>query len=168
MSIVWLSKVKWETLWSALHNIVIRQNFTVKTPSAGISGSGTGARLHIDLPANDTGGTYDGPFAVTLKENKLNVSAGWLNCNGTFNEMAAVEKIEPKTGYLCLHTDLDEKGEWITPEFKITAPAADAFPVAEIKVDEKTKAVLIRQFPVTVAVIMLTKQCPLAEVSRHG
>lgn len=55
MSVIWLSKAKWETVWNALHHIMIRQDFTVKTPSAGLSGSGAGAKLHIDLPAVNLG-----------------------------------------------------------------------------------------------------------------
>lgn len=66
MSVIWLSKAKWETVWNALHHIMIRQDFTVKTPSAGLSGSGPGAKLHIDLPAVSmgSGGAYTGFFKL--------------------------------------------------------------------------------------------------------
>lgn len=51
-----------------MHNIRIRQDFTVRSPSAGITGTGSGARLNIDLPGTaSSGGTaeYNGYFKIT-------------------------------------------------------------------------------------------------------
>lgn len=56
MSAVWISKESWQKIWSALHNIRIRQSFAVKTPSATLSGQGSSARINIDLPAASAGG----------------------------------------------------------------------------------------------------------------
>ncbi len=60
MSAVWISKASWDKVWSALHNIRIRQDFTVLSPSAGITGTGSGACLNIDLPGTaSSSGTAD-------------------------------------------------------------------------------------------------------------
>ncbi len=72
MSAVWISKASWDKVWSALHNIRIRQDFTVRTPSAGITGTGSGARLQIDLPGTASSGEpgktteYAGYFKLYL------------------------------------------------------------------------------------------------------
>lgn len=164
MSVIWLSKVKWETVWNALHHIMIRQDFTVRTPSAGLSGSGTGARLHIDLPATAAAGGYSGPFAVTLADGKLSVTGGWLLRNGEMTEVAAATGIAPAAGYLCVYSAIKSEA-WTKPEFRIVEkPAPDAYPVAKIEIDEKTKAVSVRQYPVAAAVIMLTRTCPQIKV----
>lgn len=130
---------------------------------------------------------YDGPFAVTLKDEKLQVSGGWMNRNGDFLEVKAKSGIELAEGILCVCSSLDgETGKWSEPEFKFTEPATDAYPIAEIKKDEDKKEdgaekaadnpvdgdgekeekkpiYKIRQFHVTVAILMVTMKCPLAE-----
>lgn len=113
------------------------------------------------------GGTYEGCFAVTLTGNKLSVAPGWLTRNGDFVAVPQAVGIEPKNGVLCLCSSIDEKtNAWSAPEYKIATPSAAAYPIAEISevrtVGGSTSA-RIRQFPVTVAVIMLSKPCPLAE-----
>ena len=115
-----------------------------------------------------SGGTvYSGPFAVTAADGKLNVSAGYLNRNGEFLAMPATKGIVAATGTLCLCTTIKD-GLWTKPEIKIAEPAADAYPLAEITVTaakegETAPGIAVRQFPVTVAIIMLAKPCPLAQ-----
>jgi len=105
---------------------------------------------------------YDGPFKVGLSDDgSLNISAGFLNRNGEFSTVAAKTGISPAAGYLCLSSTIED-GVWTEPEYKITTPAADAYPVAEISVDE-TGNVSIRQYQVVVAIILLTKTCPLTK-----
>ena len=123
----------------------------------------------ILLLGGSGGGTaYSGPFAVTAAGGKLHVSAGYLNRNGEFLAMPETKNIAAATGTLCLCTTISDKGIWTKPEIKIAEPAADAYPLAEITVLPKTEyddapGVAVRQYPVTVAIIMLGKACPLAQ-----
>ncbi len=110
---------------------------------------------------------YTGSFAVTVADGTLNVSAGYLNRNGEFLAIPKITDIAAGNGTLCLCTTIDDSGKWTKPEIKIAEPAADAYPLAAITVEkqkegEKTR-IAVRQYPVTVAVIMLAKPCPLAE-----
>lgn len=47
---VWVSKDSWEKLWSALHNIQIRCDEAVLSPSAMLSGAGSSSALIISIP----------------------------------------------------------------------------------------------------------------------
>ncbi len=102
---------------------------------------------------------YDGPFALTFKDGKLFVAAGWLLRNGEMLTVAEVKDMTPpkSTGVLCVCSTVENK-KWTVPEIKIATPAADAWPIAEIKIDAKGK-LTIRQFFSPVAVIMLKKTC---------
>lgn len=108
---------------------------------------------------------YQGSFAVTQKDGLLNVSGGFLNRNGDFLTVAETKEIEPASGYLCVCSTIegedDEEPKWTEVEVKFSSPAADAYPVAEIV--QKNERLEIRQLPVSVAIIMLVKTCPLAE-----
>lgn len=106
---------------------------------------------------------HTGPFAVSIKDNKLSVSAGFLNCNGSsYRTVPATDGIAPQSGYLCVCCSPNQKGGWTKPEVKFSSPGFEAYPIAEITV--KNGAVSIRQYPVTVAVIMVSKPCPLARL----
>ena len=50
MNPVWLSRDSWEKIWFALHNIQIRIGSSIHQATANLTGSGTTARLMIDLP----------------------------------------------------------------------------------------------------------------------
>lgn len=101
-------------------------------------------------------------FQVSVDDaGRLKVSGGWLNRNGEMVRVDEQKGIDPKTGYLCICTKPDDKGAWSTPEFQVTAPAPEAYPVAEIKVENSSVSIV--QYPVAVAMILLVKQCPIAE-----
>lgn len=126
-----------------------------------------GADSILCLGGGAGGGAYEGCFAVTFTGNKLSVAPGYLTRNGDFVAVPQAAGITPANGVLCLCSSIDEKtNAWSAPEYKITTPSAAAYPIAEISevrtVGGSTSA-RIRQFPVTVAVIMLSKPCPLAE-----
>ena len=107
--------------------------------------------------------SYNGPFAVDLDDDgTLKVSSGYLNRNGEFLTIAAATGIAPSSGILCLCSTIED-GAWTTPSFSIATPAADAYPIAGISVDDSD--VSIKQYPVSVAVILLTKVCPLTTSS---
>ncbi len=122
----------------------------------------------ILLLGGSSGATYSGPFAVTAAGGKLHVSDGYLNRNGEFLAMPETKDVAAATGTLCLCTTISDKGVWTKPEIKIAEPAAGAYPLAEITVLPKTEydnapGVAVRQYPVTAAIIMLVKPCPLAQ-----
>lgn len=102
-------------------------------------------------------------FRVSLDAQRmLTATGGWLNRNGEMVFVKPPEKgISPSSGFFCVCSTPDAAGKWSTPEFKITPPAADAYPVAEISVDGE--AISIVQYPVSVAMILIVKQCPIAE-----
>lgn len=140
------------------------------------------ALLLLQGSQQETGTTYDGPFAVSASEKKLSVASGWILRNGESVEFTG-SSIDAADGILCVCTTLDENGGWSAPELKFCDPAPDAHPIAEIKTEEvkgdpkegssekeeskeeeKKLKITIRQFPVTVAVINLVMVCPLAEL----
>jgi hypothetical protein len=132
------------------------------------SETGTARVLYSDsekaivLLGATSGNTYNGPFKVELEEGgTLKVSVGYLNRNGEFSTVGAKSKISPASGILCLYSTIKD-GKWTEPEYKITAPAADAYPIAEIAVDDKDN-VSIKQYHVSVAIILLAKVCPLTK-----
>ncbi len=138
------------------------------TGSFKYSESGTARVLYSDsekaivLLGATSGNIYNGSFKVELEEGgTLKVSAGYLNRNGEFSTVEAKNKITPKSGVLCLYSTIKD-GKWTDPEYKIIDPAADAYPVAEITVDED-KNVAVKQYHVSVAIILLAKVCPLTK-----
>ncbi len=68
---VWVSKESWQTLWSAIHNIHIRQSRNIMTPSVTLSGRGTGAKINIAIAGLGSGDSeFRGFFALSLNEKK--------------------------------------------------------------------------------------------------
>lgn len=136
----------------------------VSTPSVfKLGGSGAPVLFSADGRAliNLGSGTVQaGTFAVSVKDDKLNIAPGFLNRNGEWLTIPAVEGIEPITGWLCLCSTI-ENGAWTVPELRVETPSADAYPIAEIKVENDS--ITVRQLPVAVAMIMLAKVCPMAE-----
>ncbi len=111
MSSVWISRDSWNKVWSALHNIRVRQSHTVKTASAMISGAGTSARLNIDLPAVAGGGgggsgEYTGMFAVLPdpeQKNAVKVNSGIYVRLGAFHPVAESDSVSvTSSGYIFL------------------------------------------------------------------
>lgn len=109
MSSVWISRDSWNKVWSALHNIRVRQSHTVKTASAMISGAGTSARLNIDLPAVAGGGgggsgEYTGMFAVLPdpeQKNAVKVNSGIYVRLGEFHPVAESDSISIPVNSSC-------------------------------------------------------------------
>ena len=102
MSTVWISKEAWQTVTTALRNIVVRMDRTVQTPSVRFSGAGMSARIHIDLPCTGGGDSgYDGPFALKLKtgEKKKTVvcAGGTANVYEGFTQSSRKNSRQTKT-----------------------------------------------------------------------
>ena len=131
----------------------------------------------VILVGGGAGSGYTGNFAVTLDSSgNLRVGPGWLNRNGImygYVTQSGNEGIAPKTGVLCITSrPVDKKGNWSDPVCEILdSPNQLSYPLAEITVGEMTgddgkkkKSVSIRQFPVTVATILYSVRCPIAEL----
>jgi len=108
----------------------------------------------------------DSLFRVTLQDDgTLSVGPGFLNRNGLdFISWPGAEKIAPKSGYLCIVSEpVDKRGNWSDPEILIRdTPNQCAYPVAKITVEGE--AVSWEQYPVTVAQIIYSGRCPIAEL----
>lgn len=101
-------------------------------------------------------------FQVKFDEEKkkLTVGAGFINCNGFCKRFDGAE-IVPENGLLCLTAEKDGT------DWKHGVKFADFdgynFPLAEIKVEDTD--VLIKQYPVAVAVFTISKVCPLTRAN---
>ncbi len=127
----------------------------------------SGSSCLILLGGGSSGSGYSGNFAVTWEGgDKLNISSGYLNCNGFEYKSISATTISLASGTLCLCTEptYSSNGTWTTPTFNFTTPSACAYPIAEVTSNSSNgeTTVTIKQFPVTVAVILYSTLCPLA------
>lgn len=171
MSSVWISRTSWDKVWSALHNIRVRIDSRVRSPSAVISGNGTAARINIDLPAAGSNAqtVYHGPFALSFSEDdkKIIIAPGYANVNGEFfsvPEGSVNLSSVTKSGdgvLICLHIVKNtDTGKLETPEFRIAAPDAEHWPVGRIRYKDKSWS--LDQFYTAVAVFLFAEECKFA------
>ena len=170
MSSVWISRASWDKVWSALHNIRVRIDSRVKSPSAVISGNGTSARINIDLPAsvNNAQTVYKGPFALSFSEDgkRILIAPGYANVNGEFfsvpeGSIQLDDVTKSDAGVLiCLHIVKNTDGKLETPEFGIAAPDAEHWPLGRIRYKDKSWS--LDQFYTAVAVFLFTEECKFA------
>ena len=111
--------------------------------------------------------TYTGPFAVTLAERggtvRVLVNGGFVNANGALVGAVAPAELAFAPGYVCVHLEISDAGEWSTPVFTIkTAITANDYPVALLEETDGVKRVSA-QARVFVAIFMISRLCPLAE-----
>ncbi len=112
--------------------------------------------------SGSTDGFYSPCFRVSVNPaGRLDITGGWMNRNGEVIQVEPKTGVAPGTGVLCVCSTPDEGGKWSAPEFKITTPAGDAYPIAEI--DASSGELQIVQYPVVVALLFVVKTCPLAE-----
>ncbi len=64
MPATWVSKEKIQTIWGMLHNIRIRMQENIKTPSVTATGTGLQASINIALPKSAAGNEYNGFLKV--------------------------------------------------------------------------------------------------------
>lgn len=113
--------------------------------------------------------SYSGSFPVTLEEPEnasplLRIGRGFVNVNGVFFTLEETT-LSPKEGFLCVTSSIDsDKREIVMPELEFADPDATHYPVAEIVSDEEG-GFSVRQFPVSVAVILITKTCIFAKAA---
>ena len=106
---------------------------------------------------------YEGSFPVTMEDSKLKVGSGYLSRNGRIELIPGTASgIVPQTGILCITSKISGNA-WTKPEFGFSAVDSTSYPLAEITV--RDDLVDIRQLPVSVAVILETKPCPLIRKS---
>lgn len=170
MSSVWISRASWDKVWSALHNIRVRIDSRVKSPSAVISGNGTAARINIDLPSavNNAQTVYHGPFALSFSDDgkRILIAPGYANVNGEFfsvpNGSIDLEEVtKSEDGVLiCLHIVKNTSGKLETPEHCIAAPDAEHWPLGRIRF--KDKSWFLDQFYTAVAVFLFAEECKFA------
>lgn len=104
-------------------------------------------------------------FVVTHGEGgNLDVSGGYVNRNGLAMTWWPGGSVKAETGTLCICSEpVDKLGNWSPVSVKIVgAPSPFAYPIAAVKVDGA--AVIVEQYPVSVATIIYSKRCPIAEL----
>ncbi len=124
--------------------------------------------LALILLGGGSGGSgYTGNFAVTWEGgDQLNISSGYLNCNGFIYKSIGAQSINLDSGTLCIQSRPATGKDWTEPAYVFTSPSKTAFPIAEISIDKNDageKKVTIRQFPVVVAFLLYSTRCRLAD-----
>lgn len=120
---------------------------------------------------NGSSSVYTGAFEVTLETGEekppgLKIGKGFVNVNGVF--FATEETtLPPEEGTLCVTASVRES-EWkiTAPEFVFHDPDREHYPIAAIS--SKDDVWQIRQYPVTVAVLLLVKTCIFAKAAQNG
>ena len=107
---------------------------------------------------------YYGSFKTELQDGLLKVGDGFLLRNGELLKVSGREKITPQQGWLCVVSEIVEK-DFTEPEIKFAEVSNTAFPVAEI-IRQDDGSWLVKQMPVSVAVIMAAKPCAVSMVGQ--
>jgi|GEM_PF-4871844 hypothetical protein len=107
---------------------------------------------------------YAAPFALSLDDEKnIVISPGFLNRNGEF--MTTEEKkIKPATGYVCVCSTIVGI-QWTPVTIEIhEKPDVDKFPIGYCTVGKEDRnAISLIQYLQSVAIIIITQQCPIIE-----
>lgn len=135
------------------------------------SGSGTARVLcanggtAVVLLGVGTSDTYDGPFAIRYdgEAKKVRVKAGYSSLNCGWRDVAEAE-LDPEDGYLCVHSDLGDLGEWTEPVVRYAEPGQYDYPIGRTTVGGSADApsVSVVQCRVPVAIIMAAAECPIS------
>ena len=110
------------------------------------------------------GAEYYGSFKTELEEGLLKAGEGFLLRNGELLKVSGREKITPQQGWLCVVSEIIGE-EFSEPEIKFAEVSNTAFPVAEI-IRQDDGSWLVKQMPVSVAVIMAAKPCAVSMVGQ--
>ena len=116
-----------------------------------------------DSAIDGAGEGYSGPFALQLdSENQITVKAGFALRNGKMLDVPQTV-IAAANGFICCRCTFDEEAkDWKAPEIVIAdAPADGDYPIGQCTVEESGQ-ILLESFRTPVAVIVVSKQCPLA------
>ena len=122
----------------------------------------SGSKALINL--SDINYGYQGSFPVTLTEDgKIKVGPGYLSRNGQISLVPEVSGIDPKSGILCVSSKISGD-QWTTPTIGFSEVNSTSYPIAVVEVLEDNTVDIV-QYPVSVAVILETKPCPLIKKS---
>jgi hypothetical protein len=125
----------------------------------------SGRSTFTDRKGGGGGWGYSGPFAFSYNsEGKLVIAPGFLNRNGDLLEIEE-QIVDPATGYVCLESHLEDKGEgkkeWTKPAIVfLDKPKATAYPLG--KRTDNNGTITTECYEVPMAFILATRQCPLA------
>ena len=115
------------------------------------------------LLSHGAAGRYNGPFAFSIEDRKLKVSAGFLNRNGKMMRVPEKTLLVSQSGYVCVTSRFDtESNTWKEPTIEMTDPAADAYPIGYCSTNDHGFTLQYECYEVPVAIIVYTKECPLA------
>ena len=100
------------------------------------------------------------PFFATLDNSNsdlpmIHITGGWANCNGDWFEVKA-NKIGVQSGYICLYAEFNGES-YNTPTFCYGKPNTNLIPLAEVKVDNASVAII--NYYVSTATILETNAC---------
>ncbi len=101
---------------------------------------------------------YRGAFAVTRADNGLYVTGGPVLLNGTETIQAEDTELKKDAGTICVCVNFSNG--WGEPEIKFAQPGANAWPVAQVVLDDDQMR--ITQYPCGMALVFHTAECPIA------
>ena len=110
------------------------------------------------------GAEYYGSFRTELQDGLLKVGNGFLLRNGEFLEVSGREQITPQQGWLCVVSEISGE-DFTEPEIRFSQVKNTAYPIAEI-IRQDDGSWLVKQMPVSVAVIMAAKPCAVSMVGQ--
>lgn len=156
---------------SADHYPVAKISKRIETNSAGENIENI-RFFQLHVPVAVLPETFDGPFNVTVNpdENSMTVAPGHVLANG-FYFPTKETTLNLEEGFVCVHIELGDDGEWSDPEILAGAePGALNIPVALISheinaegEDGATECWTVQQFSVPCAVFVIAGyECPIA------
>lgn len=110
-----------------------------------------------------SGDVYNGPFALQLNsEKQITVKAGFALRNGKMLTVAEAT-LPPENGFVCCQIRFDEKNkQWQEPTIIIAdTPTEGEYPIGKCTIEGEGR-ILLESFRTPVAIIIISKRCPLA------
>lgn len=119
---------------------------------------------HGDAPFSASG--YDGPFALSLVDNALHCSGGWLNRNGiSMDNLSELVCTDLSEGTVVIRSEL-ANGVWSTPVLTIvTEPDRWCFPVGQLTQSGEAGTFDVVQYPVCCAFILASEICLMSKIA---
>lgn len=126
----------------------------------------TAARQTSSGSASLSGSGYEGPFALSLVDNALHCSGGWLNRNGiSMDVVSELVCTDLSEGTVAIRSELSSK-VWSAPELKIvTEPDRWCYPVGKLTPGEEPGTFEVVQYPVCCAFIMASVICVMSKIA---
>ena len=124
------------------------------------------ARQTSSGSASLSGSGYEGPFALSLVDNALHCSGGWLNRNGigmdVVSELVCTDLSE---GTVVIRSELRNK-VWSGPELVIvTEQDRWCYPIGKLTPGEEPGTFEVVQYPVCCAFILASEICVMSKIA---